>query len=157
MPEISIQDLESCNELIIHKITLTLILKDTVKTEKILTLEIKKLKQKKINELGLLEEEILIMTLRNNHLGKSSYDFMEEEIDLREQAKKKTDKIEELKEDVEWESKVAKMLQDLNYEKNDEIAETEQKRKKSGISKELINFFKKSTIPKRYLHLVLKE
>ena len=50
MPEISIQDLESCNELITHLITLRLILKDTVKTEKVLRLEIKKLEQKKINE-----------------------------------------------------------------------------------------------------------
>ena len=40
MPEIGTQDLESCNELIIHlilklilKLILTLILKDTVKTE----------------------------------------------------------------------------------------------------------------------------
>ena len=109
MAEISIQDLESCNELIIHLITLTLILKDTVKTEKILRSEIKKLEQKNINELRLLEEEILIMTLRNKHLGKSSYDIMEEEIDLREQAKKKTDKIEDLKGHVQWESKVAKI------------------------------------------------
>ena len=43
MSEISIQDLESCNELITHLITLRLILKDTVKIEKILKLEIKKL------------------------------------------------------------------------------------------------------------------
>ena len=40
MPEISIQYLESCSELITHLITLRLILKDTVKTEKILRLEI---------------------------------------------------------------------------------------------------------------------
>ena len=53
MPEIGIQDLESCNKLIIHLITLTLILKDTEKTEKILRLEIKKLEQKKINELRI--------------------------------------------------------------------------------------------------------
>ena len=37
------------------------------------------------------------MTLRNKYLGKSSYDIDEEEIDLIEQAKKKIDKIEELK------------------------------------------------------------
>ena len=83
------------------------------------------------------------MTLRNKHLGRSSYDITEEEIDLREQAKKKVDKIEELKEDVEWESKTAKMLQNINYGKNDEIAviaEIEQMLIKSGISKELINF-----------------
>ena len=41
MPEISFQDLESCNEPITHLITLRLILKDAVKTEKILRLEIK--------------------------------------------------------------------------------------------------------------------
>ena len=59
------------------------------------------------------------MTLRNKYLGKSGYDTDEEEIDLIEQAKKRIDKIEDLKEDVEWESKAAKMLQDLEYEKND--------------------------------------
>ena len=41
MSEISIQDLESCNELITDLITLRLILKDTEKTEMILKLEIK--------------------------------------------------------------------------------------------------------------------
>ena len=40
------------------------------------------------------------MTLRNKHLGRSSHDIDEEEIDLREQVKKNVDKIEELKEDV---------------------------------------------------------
>ena len=77
------------------------------------------------------------MTLRNKHLGRSSYDIDEELQDLREQVKKKVDKIE-LKEDVEWESNVAKMLQDLSYEKNDEIAaiaEIEQKLIRSGILK----------------------
>ena len=39
MPEISIQVLESCNELIIDLITLRLILKNTEKTEMILKLE----------------------------------------------------------------------------------------------------------------------
>ena len=39
MPGISIQDLELCNELINHLITLRSILKDTVKIEKILQLE----------------------------------------------------------------------------------------------------------------------
>ena len=86
------------------------------------------------------------MTLRNKHLGRSSHVIIEEEIDLREQAKKRIDEIEELKEDVEWESKTAKMLQDLNYKKNDEIAaipEIRQKLIKSGISNELIFFFLK--------------
>ena len=62
------------------------------------------------------------MAQRNKYLGRSIYDIMEEEIGLREQAIKKIDEIEELKEDVEWESKAAKMLQDFSYEKNDEIA-----------------------------------
>ena len=60
MLEIIIQDLVSCNELITLLIPLTLILKDTEKTEIILELEIKnklkKLKQEKINELKFLEE-----------------------------------------------------------------------------------------------------
>ena len=60
MLEIIIQDLASCNELITLLIPLTLILKDTEKTEIILELEIKnklkKLKQEKINELKFLEE-----------------------------------------------------------------------------------------------------
>ena len=64
MPETSIRNLESCNELITHLITLRLILKDTVKNKKILRLEIKnklkKLEQKKIKELKLLEEEIFL-------------------------------------------------------------------------------------------------
>ena len=88
MSEISIQDLELCNELINHLITLRSILKDTVKIEKILELEIKELEQKKINELKVLKEEIFIMTLRNKHLGKSRYDTDEEAIGLIEQAKR---------------------------------------------------------------------
>ena len=62
------------------------------------------------------------MTLRNKYLSKSSYDIDEEEIDLIEHAKRRIDKIEELKEDVELESKAAKLLHDLKYEKNDETA-----------------------------------
>ena len=37
------------------------------------------------------------------------------------------------------------------------IAEIEQKRIKSGISKELIDFLKRSIIQKKYLHLVLQK
>ena len=48
MSEISIQDLKSCNELVTHLITLRLILKETIKTEKILEIEIKKLEQKNL-------------------------------------------------------------------------------------------------------------
>ena len=50
------------------------------------------------------------------------------------------------------------MLQDLNYEKYDEIVEIakiELKLERLGISKKLIDGFKKSIIPKKYLHLVL--
>ena len=60
MPEISVQDLEPCNELVAHLITLRLILKDAVKIEKNLELKTKKLEQKKINELRLLEEKYLL-------------------------------------------------------------------------------------------------
>ena len=52
------------------------------------------------------------------------------------------------------------MLQDLNYENNNEIAvivEIEQRLIKSGISKELIIFLKKLIILKRYLHLVSEQ
>ena len=71
MSEIIIEDLELCNELINRLITLRSILKDTVKIEKTLELEIKKLEQKKkLKELRLLEEEIFIMTVRNKHLGR---------------------------------------------------------------------------------------
>ena len=83
MLEISIQDLDSCDELITNLITLRLILKDTVKTEMVLKLEIKnklkELEQEKINELKLLEEEIFFMTLRNKCLGRSSHINKEEE------------------------------------------------------------------------------
>ena len=105
------------NEPIKHLITLRSILKDTVKIEKILELEIETLEQKEINELKALKEKILIMTLRNKYLGKSSYDTDEEKIDLTKQPKKRIDKIEELKKDVMGESKAGKMLQDLEYEK----------------------------------------
>ena len=104
MPQLSIQDL-SCNELITELITLRLILKDTVKTEKTLRLEIKnklkELEQEKINELRLLEEEIFFMTLRNKHVGRLSHITKEEEIELREDGKRKVDEIEELKEGVD--------------------------------------------------------
>ena len=113
MLKISIQDLESCNELITHLITLRSILKYTVKIKKILEIEIEKLEQKEINELMVLKERILVMTLRNKYLGKSNYDIDdEEEIELMQQAGKRIDKIEELKKDAMGESKAAKMLQD---------------------------------------------
>ena len=49
---------------------------------------------------------------------------MSDQIKQDMKAKKKIDNIEELKEVVkEWEFKSVKILQDLNYEKNDEIVE----------------------------------
>ena len=60
MLEISIKDLESCNELINHLITLRSILKETVKIGKILKLEIEKLEEKEINELKALKEKFLL-------------------------------------------------------------------------------------------------
>ena len=65
MLEINIQYLESCNEFINHLITLRSILRDIVKIEKILEVEIEKLEQKEINELMALKETILIIRLRN--------------------------------------------------------------------------------------------
>ena len=71
----------------------------------------------------------------------------------------KIDNIEELKEEVkEWEFKSVKMLQDLNYEKYDEIVEIaniELKLERLGISREPIDNFKKLIILKKYLHFVL--
>ena len=122
MSKISIYDLELCNELINHLITLRSILKDTVRIEKILELEIENLEEKEINELKALKENIYIVTLRNKYIGKSSYDTDEEKIDLTKQAEKRIDKIEELKKDIMGESKAGKMLQDLDYEKIYEIA-----------------------------------
>ena len=43
------------------------------------------------------------MTLRNKHLGRRSYDIDKEEIHLKEQAKRRIDKTEQLKVDVKWE------------------------------------------------------
>ena len=94
MLEINIQYLESCNELINQLITLRSILRDTVKIEKILEVEIEKLEQKEINELMALKETIFIMRLRNKYLGNSSYDIDgEEEIGLIKQAGKKKIKL----------------------------------------------------------------
>ena len=106
----------------------------------------------------MLKEELRIVTLRSRFLGRPSK--IEEEIDLKRQTKKKIDNIEKLQEKFkEWEFKSLKILQDLNYEKNDEIVEIakmELKSQRLGISKKLINFYKKSIIPKKHLHLVLQ-
>ena len=70
------------------------------------------------------------MTLRNKFLGRPSNSIKEE-----------IDNIE----DVKWEVKGAKMLQDLSYEKNDEIVEIakiELKLQRSGIQKNQLIFLK---------------
>ena len=104
-----------------------------------------------------MQEELRIITLRNRFLGRRNK--IKEEIELRRNTRKKIDNIEELKEELdEWEFKSVKMLQDLNYEKYDEIVEIakiELKLERLGISKKIIDGFKKSIIPKKYLHLVL--
>ena len=118
--------------------------------------KIKQLEAEKIDGLDMLQEELRIITLRNGFLGKPNK--IEKEMDLKRQTKKKIDNKEELKEGVkEWGFKSVKILQDLNYEKNDEIVEIakiELKLKRLGISKKSIDNFKKSIIPKKYLHLV---
>ena len=78
---------------------------------------------------------------------------IEEEIELREQTRKMIDNIEKFKKEVEdWEFKSVKLLQDLNYEKHDEIAEIakiEIRLKELGILKESTDAFKKLIIPKK--------
>ena len=103
------------------------------------------------------------MTLRNRFFRRPNNSIecnsIEEEIDLRRQTQKKIDNVEKLKEEVKkWEFKSVKILQDLNYAKNDEIVETAKiklKLKRLGASKKSNIFFKKSVIPKEHLHLVL--
>ena len=154
------------DDLITSLITLKVILEDIDKISIVIDLEknnkVKKLEAENTDDLELLEEELRIITLRNRFLerpNKTECNSIEEEIDLRRQTKKKIDNIEKLKKEVkEWEFKSVKILQDLNYAKNDEIVEIskiELKLKRSGISKKSINVFKKSIIPEKHLHIVL--
>ena len=116
-------DLEMHNDFINSLITLKEILEDMDKISEVLGLKINDM----IRHFEFLEEELRIAVLRNRFLGRPS-NFIEEEID----------NIEKLKWDVKWESKGAKMLQDLHYEKSDEIVEIakiEQKLIRSGASK----------------------
>ena len=141
-------DLAIYNDLITGLIPLKVILEDIDKTTIVKDLEInnkiKELDAEKTDELELLQEELRIVTLRNRFLGRPNK--IEKEIDLKRQTKKKIDNIEELKEEVkEWEFKSVRIIQDLNYEKNDEIVEIakiELKLERSGVSK-------KSIIPKK--------
>ena len=121
--EQDMQDLTIYDELITSLIALKIILEDIDKISIVIDLEInnnkiKQLEAEKVNELELLEEEWNIMTLRNRFLRRPNN--VEEEIDLRRQTQKKIDNREELKEEAkEWEFKSVKILQDLNYVKND--------------------------------------
>ena len=114
------------NDLITSLITLKLILEniDTISIIKDLEInnELEELETEKIVELELLQENLRIKTLRNRFLGRPNK--IEEEIELREQKRKRIVDIEELKKEVEErEFKVVKILQDLNYEKHEEIVQ----------------------------------
>ena len=72
----------------------------------------------------MLQEELRFRTLKNRFFERPNKS--EEEIELEEQTKKNIGNIEELKKEVkEWEFRSVKILQDLNYEKYDEIVEIE--------------------------------
>ena len=110
-------DLAIRDDLITGLITLKVILEniDNISIVKDLEInnKIKKLEAEKIDELELLEEELRIRTLRNRFLGKPNK--IEDEIELREQTRKKIDNIKKLKEEVkEWGFKSLKILQNLN-------------------------------------------
>ena len=162
MHDSDMHDSEIYDDLTTSLITLKVILEDIDKIKRVIDLDInnkiKQLEAEKTDDLELLEDELRIITLRNRFLGRPNN--IEEELDLRKQTKKKIDNIEELKEEVnEWEFKSAKILQDLNYAKNDKIVETakiELKLKRLRASKKSIKFLKKSIIPKTYQHLVLQ-
>ena len=119
------------NDLITSLITLKLILEniDTISIIKDLEInnELEELETEKIVELELLQENLRIKTLRNRFLGRPNK--IEEEIELREQKRKRIVDIEELKKEVEErEFKVVKILQDLNYEKHEEIVQIGKKK-----------------------------
>ena len=103
-PKYDMQDLTIYDNLTTSLITLKVILEDIDNIIKVADLKIK--------QLELLEEELKIGALRNRFLEIPS-NSIEEEID----------NIKKLKEDEKWESKGARILQDLNYEINDETAE----------------------------------
>ena len=146
MPDLikeDMHDLTIYNDLITSLITLKIILDNIDKISIIKDFEIsnkiKELEAEKIHELELLQEELRFITLKNRFFGRPRK--IKEEIELRAQTKKKTDNIEELKEEVkEWELKVLKYY-------------------KTYIMKSMMNqliILKKLIIPKKYLHLVLQ-
>ena len=86
----------------------------------------------------MLQENLKLGTLKNRFWVRLNR--IEEEIELGLQTRRKIDNVEELKEEVEEsEFKSVKILQDLNYEKHDEIieiAKIETRLEKLEISKE---------------------
>ena len=116
-------DLAIFDYLITSLITLKVILEDMDKITMVEDLDtnnkIKELEAEKNKELERLE----FITFGNEYCKRSEKDI-EKEINLRRQRKNKIDNIEKLKEELkEWEFKSVKILQDLNYEKYDEVVE----------------------------------
>ena len=106
------QDLAIYNDLITSLITLKAILEDIGKISIDLEInnKIKQLEAERNDELELLQEKLRIITLRNKFLGSKT--------------KNKIDNIEKLKEEVKEQTFISvKILQDLNYEKYDEVFE----------------------------------
>ena len=73
--------------------------------------KLKELEAEKIDELELLKENLRFRTLKSRFRRRPN--SIEEEIELRKQARKKIDSIERLKTEVEeWEFKSVKLLRD---------------------------------------------
>ena len=128
---LDMQNLTIYDDLITSSITLKVILEDIDKNIKVIDLEI----NNRIKQLELLEKELRIMILGKKFPGRPSNSIGEE-----------IDNVEGLKEDVKREVNGAKMLQDLNYKKNDEIVKVsriELKLKRQGASKKSTDFFEK--------------
>ena len=116
-------DLAIYDDLITNLITLKVILENIDKISIVKDLEI----NNKINVLEVEKdkelEELQFITFGNEYCERSKNDI-EKGRDLRRQTQKKIDNIEKLKEEVkECKFKSVKILQDLNYAKNDEIVE----------------------------------
>ena len=118
------QDSAIYDDLITRLTTLKLILEDTDKITIVINNKIKQLEAEKLRELELLEEELRVMTLRNKFLLRPNN--IEEEIDLREQTKKKIDNIEKLMKKAKEQGFKNAILQDLYYPRIDETNEIEQ-------------------------------
>ena len=70
----------------------------------------------------MLQKNLSFRTLKNRFRGRPN--SIEERIELRKQTRERIDYRDRLKTEVgEWEFKSVKLLQDLNFEKEAEIAE----------------------------------